>query len=451
MSWSLEPDLGLFTVADYSLTTSERLASRRNVRGVQFATQQTPAQQRLIDPDFNDLTLSYWMPYMGASIETSADLNTDIGTTIRVTRTPNGSYWNYLEHYYATPGVPWSTWDAIENSDPGSDPDRPDWDDMEDAAHTITDSEGGVESVDRVDMPVRGRMYAAARVYTVETLHAPLHLQIVGEGYDGHIEVLSDEAAVASPGQVVEWYTYYTVGEGGDPLSSNTWDQIEAMGTVALGGWNAIEAGEEVLGGPEDPATSLVSWNDLEFPGTTTGFSGWVYPRLVQTGTTTDEWYVDNISIYEDPIIWEFSNDSGVTWYPVYDIRNNPDGVFMFPDVVAETTESQAGTALVWRVFGYRPNLHITSLLIRPWYSSLHLGVAPKMSLEYGGPNQTPYDHYPSVADSAPFKLWHKPIPEDWWFSYRQWLLQEFRMVVLPPEAPQYSPGVQLVEAIVLI
>jgi hypothetical protein len=174
-----------------------------------------------------------------------------------------------------------------------------------------------------------------------------------------------------------------------------------------------------------------------------------VFPRVVQSGATTDVFYIDNIALYEDPIIWEFSNDAGQNWWPVYDIRNNPFGVFLFPDVLAETTDPSESTTLQWRVWGYRPDLHVTALLIRPWYSSLHLGVSPKMSIEYGGPNQTPYDQYPAVVDSPPFKTWSRPIPQDWWFTYRQWLLQQHDLII-PVEPPLEPSDAFFVETLVV-
>jgi hypothetical protein len=51
--------------------------------------------------------------------------------------------------------------------------------------------------------------------------------------------------------------------------------------------------------------------------------------RVIQRGASSDEWDVDNISLYADPIVWSFSNDGGYTFTPAYEIRNNPSGVLV--------------------------------------------------------------------------------------------------------------------------
>jgi hypothetical protein len=287
---------------------------------------------------------------------------------------------------------------------------------------------------------------------------------------------------------VVEWYASYTVGEGDRPPDPQAPVVVQSLGVQALdvlpplgvvnipttwtmaeaeGTWDAIEAVEPTWDDMEvtvvaiQPSTNpgavalkatstLAVSASVTTPGTLSAtssltvavtsstpppplvpdlprpvFSGKVYPRVVQSGATNDVFFVDNIALYEDPIIWEFSNDDGDTWYPAYDIRNNPNGVLLFPDVVVDAPRDQESSSLRWRVWGFRPNLHITALLIRPWYAAMHLGMAPRIGIEYGGPNQSSYDQYPAIKDSPPFKAWSKPIPQDWWFFYRQWLLQQ--------------------------
>jgi hypothetical protein len=418
--WRLDSPSGLTAaslIGGYVEATSKVLSSRRNVRGIQFATSQTPPHQMLSDPDFNDPRLLRWRRYGGAQITQSSDLNTDIGTTVRVDRVAvagdslaSNGFWNFIEQM--------GTWNDIEGSEP--DPNLPVWDDL--AADTLEGtpaSTGGIESSQFLYPAVGGRIYAAARVYAPTNLGGPLHLQIVAETG----EVLADEVAYAQPGRITEWYVGHTVGEGGSvPDPGRTWADVEALGT-----WDAIEA--------SDPAPYAPTWDDVALVNQAEGFEGYdgrVSVRLYQEGATRDTFYVDNISLFEDPIVWEFSNDDGNTWYRVFDIRNNPHAAFLFPSVPSETQDVGDGSSLRFRVRSYRQNAHVSALLIRPWYSTMELGAMPRETIEHGGPNQTPYDQFPAVTDSPMFKTWSKPIPENWWFLYRQFLLQEPPVVETP-------------------
>jgi hypothetical protein len=47
-------------------------------------------------------------------------------------------------------------------------------------------------------------------------------------------------------------------------------------------------------------------------------------------------------------------------------------------------------------------------------------GQQVKYSVQSGGPNLSPLDQYPLVTDDPRFKTWHNPIPQDWWYAYRQ-------------------------------
>lgn len=375
-------------ISGKATTTSKPLLSRRNVRGVQFATMQTPAKQILTDPEFTDVGLSYWDAYGGAGIQVSSAFNSDIGSTLEVTRRLDGAFWDYVEDLYPT-------WDAVEATGAT-------WDELGNL-DANAQSFGGVTSADRafVQPPAGGRIYAAARVYTPSSLEGPLHLQIVTPSG----EVLAEEIVEPKGGAISEWYCSYTVGDFGDYSGVPDWDTLEA---------------------------TYLSWDDVEDVGTwdyvmggvKTPYDGPVGVRLFQVNPTHDVFYVDNLSLFEDPIVWEFSNDGGETWWPAYEIRNNPNGVLLFPQTPEESLLVTEDTSLRWRVNSYRPGVTVTALVIRPWYATLRFGPSPRETLDHGGPNLSKYDQYPSVADSPPFKAWHKPIPQSWWFHYRQWLLQ---------------------------
>lgn len=142
--------------------------------------------------------------------------------------------------------------------------------------------------------------------------------------------------------------------------------------------------------------------------------------QLVQYGQSQDVWDVDALSLFVDPIIWSFSTDGGYTFYPAYDIKNNPQGVLSFPQSVIVTQLGQLpGTGLVWKVTSYAPNSTISSLVIRPWYSGLLSGNNFRVGLSSQGPNVMPYDHFGDIANDAAFQTWDQPIPRDWFFAYR--------------------------------
>lgn len=142
--------------------------------------------------------------------------------------------------------------------------------------------------------------------------------------------------------------------------------------------------------------------------------------QLVQYGPSQDVWDVDALSLYVDPIIWSFSTDGGYTFYPAYEIKNNPQGVLSFPLSISATQLGQVpGTGLVWKVISYAPNSIISSLKIRPWYAGLLSGNALRVGLATQGPNVMPYDHFGDINNDAAFQTWNKPIPREWFFAYR--------------------------------
>jgi hypothetical protein len=154
--------------------------------------------------------------------------------------------------------------------------------------------------------------------------------------------------------------------------------------------------------------------------------TGKLRARVIQRGPSIDAWDMDTLSLFADPIVWSFSNDGGLTFFNAYDIKNDPNGVLVFPDnvVLSATTSTQAaganpGQALVWRAISYAPHQKISALTIRPWYGGLLSGVTHRVGLAAGGPNQMPYDHYPPIEEDGRFQVWHGPVPQDWFYQFR--------------------------------
>lgn len=141
--------------------------------------------------------------------------------------------------------------------------------------------------------------------------------------------------------------------------------------------------------------------------------------RVVQKGVSSDIFEVAKLSMYADPIMWFFSNDGGYTWIPALDIRNNPDGVVLFPQGVSAVDLNQKpGTSLVWRCVAYKPNVSISALTIRPWYGGLLSGITHRPGLVPTGPNVNSFDHYNDIYKDARFQTWNLPIPRDWWYQF---------------------------------
>jgi hypothetical protein len=154
--------------------------------------------------------------------------------------------------------------------------------------------------------------------------------------------------------------------------------------------------------------------------------NGKLRARVIQRGDSIDIWDMDALSMYTDPIVWSFSNDGGANFYNAYDIKNHPNGVLIFPENVVVTAAANPkdalatpGQNLVWRVVSYAPNQKLSSLVIRPWYGGLLSGITHRVGTSTGGPNVMPYDHYPPIDDDARFKTWNKPVPQDWFYSFR--------------------------------
>lgn len=178
--------------------------------------------------------------------------------------------------------------------------------------------------------------------------------------------------------------------------------------------------------------TQAVTWGDVDGNDTLTYAdleghsilnSNSLVARVVQLAPSTDSWLMDDLSVFFDPIVWEFSNDGGATWMPGYEIRNNPQGVILFPPPPANPTGTIQQTQLQWRATAWGPNCWISHLTIRPWYQGLMRGIPARASFTPQGPNINPYDHYPPIEQDPHFQVWHSPIPRDWYFAYRSLVL----------------------------
>jgi hypothetical protein len=81
--------------------------------------------------------------------------------------------------------------------------------------------------------------------------------------------------------------------------------------------------------------------------------------RVVQRGAYRNQWMMNAISVFDDGLLWEFSNDGGSSWVPAYDVRNNYTGLVTF---------RSPSNSLKWRCTMYRQNVGIDLIDMRPWY-----------------------------------------------------------------------------------
>lgn len=210
---------------------------------------------------------------------------------------------------------------------------------------------GGINSA-LVRTVAKSRVHAAARVYVPQTLTSPLYLRIINDaGF-----VLAEVPFTGAAGEVIE-------------------------------------------------VTASAMMSDS---------AGSIRAAVVQKKADADKvWYLEDLSIFEEGLLWEFTNDGGSSWYPAWDIANRPQGVLAFP---------RGGTNLAFRVTALNFNQQVSFVSIRPWYAGLLSGIAPQTGYVHGGPNINPRDDFPEIEQDPNFYPWARPIPRFWFDSAKKHL-----------------------------
>jgi hypothetical protein len=143
-----------------------------------------------------------------------------------------------------------------------------------------------------------------------------------------------------------------------------------------------------------------------------------VFVQVIQENASVDSWYMDTLSLFSDPIVWEFSNNGGKSWVPGYDVANNPEGAVAFnpknPNDLAAVSNQ-----LCYRVTIWAPGKWVSHLAIRPWYQGFMRCMPFRPQGVPQGPNINPWDHYPPIELDPRWQVWHLPIPREWWFAFR--------------------------------
>lgn len=428
----------------FSEATSKALTSRTGVRGIQFATTQSPPVQLLGDDDFDSATIDLPSVLMNwgtvgegeapATLSISNRYNTDIGTTVTITR--DGSVESdpavVIPHTWASIGIRYKTYSGIRNAGLSyGDLNSP-------LTSSGVQSLGGIFNRTIITPSLGGRLYAAARVISDKALTEPLFIQIVDTSVMPE-KVVAEAPAMIPANQVVEWEVpYETAG------TVQTWDGLAGKDYQTLSSmtWGQVATQEQIA-----PIRAMV--------------------RLVQKGSPNASWSVDTLSLFEDAILWEFSNNDGMDWYPAPSVRNNPNGVMLFPEpplADAHTYEAIEGmhddqptkyedligswddlvqairtvpptrNLVRWRVSCGLPNQHVNALSIRPWYDYTGNGIPSIEGVNVPGANLALYDQYQPIKQDPRWRQWNKPVPLAWFFFYRQFVLTRHDGVtVLPP------------------
>lgn len=161
------------------------------------------------------------------------------------------------------------------------------------------------------------------------------------------------------------------------------------------------------------PTAGVITEQVLNYRlGQNAALEGSVEIRIVQKGGFTDEWFVYSFALFDDSILWEWSNDGGVTFHPAIDVRNNDSGVLRF---------SQPGCGLRYRVTCYRYNTAINMMKIKPWYQGRVLG---RHATPQRGPNMSVFDDDIPIQDDPDFTTWTNPVPREWFARYKSLLIE---------------------------
>jgi hypothetical protein len=196
---------------------------------------------------------------------------------------------------------------------------------------------------------------------------------------------------------------HYTITSG--------WAWSPDAATVSTGGTAGGVSWGEVSG------NGTKTWGELSINTDAVNLNP-IYAQLIQSGASVDSWYLDTLSLFSDPIVWEFSNDAGHSWVPGYEVANNPDAIVAFTPKDPKDGLAVANK-LCYRVTIWAPEYWISHLAIRPWYTGFLGGPPSRPEGSFQGPNVNPWDHYPPIEYDPRWKIWHLPIPRDWWFMFR--------------------------------
>lgn len=360
-------DSGIQVVGNFGRVTSNSFPSKRQVRGLQFASVQSDSLAMLFDDGFVDEDLTaHWSIYGDANL-TRRPLEGVLVNRGWYART----YGNIETEFGAYGHMEGKAYHELEGAQPNG---------------MIG---GGIES-EKVTPNQSGNIYAAARVTAVSSMSGPIRLEIISVDTG---RILGVDERYLTQGESVILGAGYNVGSALDTL---TYGDLE--GSI----YRTIDG---------------TPYRDLEVESV----QGDVFVRLYQSNPSQDAFLVERLSLFDSPVVWQFSVDDGLNYYDALNVRNNPEGVLTFPE---------SGDRLRWRALIFHPDAEISALCIRPWYGGL-LGSLGRKATDFTGPNRSALDDYPEIGDDPMWAQSHSPIPE-WWHT---------RDVASPHGRPPTHPG----------
>lgn len=351
---------GVRTVASSGQITSGPLRSYRNVRGLQFATQESDMIQVFEDPDFNATDMTRWTEWGDAKVRRVAP-----GLVI-VNRGWDPNTYGEIEEKYDNYGeMEAETYSGLEGLGPtGS-------------------AEGGVTSVPYLPFG-SGEVMARVHVSAPADLTLPIIVELVSTETD---EIWASSQRLLKAGESV---TISVKASGSGSMEARTWGDIETMVTPPT------QYGE--LEG--------YSYADLE---SAEGQAASLYVRVCQRGPSTDSFRVHRIGLYDSPVAWFFSNDDGGSFWQAVAVRNDPHSVLTFPEFFA-TDDPDMGRTLRWRAKIYRAGATISALHIRPWYGVRGRTIDRAHGMEILGPNRNLRDLLPATHQHPMWQEIFNPI-----------------------------------------
>lgn len=115
-----------------------------------------------------------------------------------------------------------------------------------------------------------------------------------------------------------------------------------------------------------------------------------------------EPYYVDLLSIFQNPIHWQFSTNGGVAWTSIMGGINDPNAIAIPP---------APGNELMLKATAMRAGAYINSFLLVPWYDESPS--SRRVPVDYLSPlGVSEWSDLRAPEHEPMFKLWHRPWPQ---------------------------------------
>lgn len=357
------PGGGVRSTSSIAEVTSVGMRSYRNVRGVQFASQESDMIQMLEDPDFISMTMRRWQAFGDAKVIRFGPRD------VLVNRGWNPNTYGDLETLITSP----TQYGELEDLT---------YSEMEGLGPT-GEAEGGIRSMDYLPFG-SGEIMARVHVSAPSDLTLPITVELVSSETD---EVWASSRRLLKAGEAA---VISVRAAGSGTMVNNTYGDLENLVT---------------------PPTQYEELEDFSYAQleSAEGRASSVYVRVCQHGEGTDSFRVHRIALYDSPIAWFFSNDDGASYWQAISVRNDPHSVLSFPEFF-DTEDEDMGRMLRWKVRFYRTGAITSALHVRPWYGVRGRTVDRAHGLELLGPNRNLRDLLPPTHQHPMWQETFNPI-----------------------------------------